>query len=118
MKQHRYLFMGGPLDQQWRGVPPGMDVVTTMENGNTWDPSTSRMVRYHRTVVEVPGWFVPVTFYRSDPLLPPEPGTPMPGWVQGRRGDWRASGPWQWIDSGADDFTIMHEAIERRGFRP
>lgn len=116
MKQSKYLFLGGPLDQQWREVPPQVGkIVTALEAGD--GPTTSRMVNYHHNWMLVPGWFVPIAVFTTNPLNTPQPGTPMPGWVEGAIPEESPIPPLNWTGP-TRHANRLHAAIKRRGFRP
>lgn len=114
----RHLFLGGPLDQQWREVPQGAATVVAQESAGTLG-DTGRIVHYYRTQTHVPGaWTVLLTMFRSDPVLPPDHGTAMPGWIEGQRPECTPIGAWQWIDATwGESARALHNAIRARRYR-
>jgi hypothetical protein len=114
-----HLFLGGPLDQQWREVPRGnRALVVAVECQAGAD--TSRMVNYRREYVSLPGWVVPLHMFVAVGRRQTEIGDVLPGMVVGERRpvsftrcadfDW----PWD-LDEAQSDLI---NAIKRRGFRP
>jgi len=115
VRQTKYLFLGGPLDQQWREVPRADALVVAVECAA--GPTTARMVHYHRHRILAPGWLAPITVFTTDPLRVPKVGASMPGWIEGGRSDCRPIAPLNWTGP-ARHARALHAAIKARGFRP
>ena len=126
MRQNKYLFVGGPWDQQWREVPESYGRIIRVPAPpierhryvHPWDEGP-QVVTYYGTRLRAPGWFVPVMIFTPDPVLPPPARTPLPGMVQGARLDALPNYPWTYLDN--DEWRpgeAMHAAIRARGCRP
>lgn len=119
MTQSAYLFLGGPLDQQWRAVPRREPVVIAVECTSPTDPDTNRMVRYRREYVSLPGWVVPLTMYAAEGRRQTERGDVLPGVVVGTV--WWDACPANalgMVGGPGDHCAALHRAIKRRGYRP
>lgn len=99
MRQAKYLLAGGPGDGQWWSAPAPPHLQILRDSRDSLDRfGVLDTVVYTRRIVVVPGWFVPLVIYTTDPLLPPPHGTALPGLIQGSRPDAMSCGPWRYID--------------------
>lgn len=97
----KYLFIGGPWDQQWHHIPDGRhpwrvpempdlsrsSYVDDAEGLGFWEP---RIHLYAPRRAMVPGWLIPLTFFVHESIRLGQPiprGTVLPGWVEGRGPD-------------------------------
>jgi hypothetical protein len=115
VKQSKYLFLGGPLDQQWRAVPRMDALVVAVECAT--GPTTARMVHYHRQWMIAPGWLVPIAVFSADPTAMPMVGTPLPGWIQGEIPQRTPLGPLNWTGP-TRPLNRLHAATKASGCRP